>query len=181
MNQIFGVLWGITLLYLYPRVVWLQKYEGYDARRDRLLEAGLTWFKLESTLFFWVRQNNGLFFSLSSNWQPWFKVWLCCFLPWVHKISHWSFIFCAGSQCRCYGWARGAVATVGPGAQSPSNDRLCPPFRFTQNAFSEHHVTTKQQAIMEKGNNFQTWFSVEVFSIGCKIAGHQLLHINVTQ
>ena len=31
-------------------------------------------------LFFRVRQNNRLFSSLSSNLQPWFKVWLCCFL-----------------------------------------------------------------------------------------------------
>ena len=48
--------------------------------------------------------------------------------------------------------ARGNVATVGPGASSPSNDCLCPfPFRFIQDAFLEHHVTTRQQAILEKG------------------------------
>ena len=28
-------------------MLWLQKYEGYGSRRDRLLEAGLTWFKLD--------------------------------------------------------------------------------------------------------------------------------------
>ena len=89
-------------------MVWLQKYEGQGARRDKLLEAGLTWFKLESTLFFQVWQNNRLFLDLSSSLQPWFKVWLCCFLPWVHKISHWGIIFCTGSQCRRYG---------GPGAE----------------------------------------------------------------
>ena len=53
-----------------------------------------------------------------------------------------------------------AVAKVGPGVPSllwgqgrrtPPNDHLCPPFRFTQNVFLEHHVTTRQQAIMEKG------------------------------
>ena len=45
-----------------------------------------------------------------------------------------------------------AVATVGPrGAVPPPKNCLCPPFRFPQNAFLEHHVTTRQQAIMEKG------------------------------
>ena len=124
-------------------MVWLQKYEGYGVRRDRLLQAGLTWFKLRSTLrFSRVRQNNRLFLGLSSNLQPWFKVWLCCFLPWVYKICHWGIIFCTGSQCRRYGEARGGV---------PPNDCLCPPFWFIQNAFLEHRVTTRQQAIMEKG------------------------------
>ena len=124
-------------------MVWLQKYEGYGARRDRLLQAGLTWCKLESTLFSRVRQNNRLFLGLSSNLQPWFKVWLCCFLPWVYKICHWGIIFCTGSQCRRYGGARGAVP--------PLTTACAPPFWFIQNAFSEHRVTTRQQAIMEKG------------------------------
>ena len=45
-----------------------------------------------------------------------------------------------------------AVATMRPGAPSPTNDCLCPPpFWFIQNAFLEHRVTTRQQAIMEKG------------------------------
>ena len=44
-----------------------------------------------------------------------------------------------------------AVATMRPGAPSPTNDCLCPPFWFIQNAFLDHRVTTRQQAIMEKG------------------------------
>ena len=47
-----------------------------------------------------------------------------------------------------------AVATMRPGAPSPTNDCLCPPpppFWFIQNAFLEHRVTTRQQAIMVKG------------------------------
>ena len=46
-----------------------------------------------------------------------------------------------------------AVATMRPGAPSPTNDCLSPlpPFWFIQNAFLEHRVTTRQQAIMEKG------------------------------
>ena len=44
-----------------------------------------------------------------------------------------------------------AVAAMRPGAPSPTNDCLCPPpFWFIQNAFLEHRVTTRQQAIIEK-------------------------------
>ena len=52
-----------------------------------------------------------------------------------------------------------AVATVGPrvpsllrgqGRRPPLTTASAPPFRFIQNAFLEHHVTTRQQAIMEK-------------------------------
>ena len=86
------------VIFIIQSVVWLQTYEGYGARRDRLLQAGLTWFKLESTLFSRVRQNIRLFWGLSSNLQPWFKVWLCCFLPWVYKICLWGIIFCTGNS-----------------------------------------------------------------------------------
>ena len=44
-----------------------------------------------------------------------------------------------------------AVATVGPGAPSPPNDCLCPPILVHSECFFEHCVTTRQQAIMEKG------------------------------
>ena len=45
-----------------------------------------------------------------------------------------------------------AVARMRPGAPSLTNDCLPPPpFWFIQNAFLEHRVTTRQQAIMEKG------------------------------
>ena len=62
---------------------------------------------------------------------------------WVHKITHWVIILCSGSQCRRYDEARGAVP----------HERLLvpPPFWFIQNAFLDHRVTTRQQAIMEKG------------------------------
>ena len=124
-------------------MVWLQKYEGYGARRDSLLETGLTWFRLESTLLFRVRQNNRLFLSVSSNLQPWFKVWLCCFFyRELTKLAPGVSFFVLVAS---------AVATVGPGAPYPRNDCLWPPFRFTQNVFLEHHVSTRQQAIMEKG------------------------------
>ena len=45
----------------------------------------------------------------------------------------------------------GAVATVGPEAPSPLTTSCAPPFRFTQNDCLEHLVTTRQQAIIEKG------------------------------
>ena len=37
------------------------------------------------------------------------------------------------------------------GAGSSTSNCLCPPFQFTQNTFLEHHVTTRQQAKIEKG------------------------------
>ena len=75
-----------------------------------------------------------------------------------------------------------AVATVGPGAPSPPNDCLCLPILVHSKCFfgaSRHDKTTANNG--KRNNNFQTWFSFEVFSIVCKIAGHQLLFINVTQ
>ena len=36
------------------------------------------------------------------------------------------------------------------GAVPPLTSACAPPFRFTQNTFLEHHVATRQQAIMEK-------------------------------
>ena len=123
-------------------MVWLQKYEGYGARRDRLLQEVLTWFKLESTLFSRVRQNNRLFLGLSSILQPWFKICFVVFYREFTKLATGVSFFCTGSQCRRYGGARGAI---------PPNDCLCPPFWFIQNAFLEHRVTTRQQVIMEKG------------------------------
>ena len=54
--------------------------------------------------------------------------------------------FCTGNHCRRYSGAQGRC-TPPP----PPNDCLCSLFRFTQNAFLEHHVTTRQHAIMEKG------------------------------
>ena len=43
-----------------------------------------------------------------------------------------------------------AVATVGQGRRTSLTTACAPPFWFTQNACLEHHVTTRQQAIMEK-------------------------------
>ena len=51
-------------------------------------------------------------------------------------------------QYRCYtGW---------PGGRAPS-------FRFTQNTFLEHHVTTRQQVIMEKRITFKDNSSLKFF------------------
>ena len=154
-------------------MVCLQKYEGYGARRDRLLQAGLTWFKLESTLFSRVRQNNRLFLGLSSNLQPWFKVWLCCFYREFTKFA---------TEVSFFVLVASAVATMEPGAPSPPKDCLCPPILVHSECFfgaSRNDKTTGNNA--KRNNSFQTWFSLEVFSIVCKIAGHQLLYINVTQ
>ena len=58
-----------------------------------------------------------------------------------------------------------AVATGGQGSRAPPLTTACAPlFRSTQNTFLEHHVTTRQQTMMEKGiimfkNNFRINFS----------------------
>ena len=174
MNQIFGILWGIALLYLYPKCGMTAEIWRIRRSARQVIRKVLTWFKLESTLFSRVRQNNRFFLGLSSNLQPWFKVWLCCFLPWVPKISLWSIIF--------FVLVASAVATVGPGAPSPPNYFLCPPILIHSECFfgaSRNDKTTGNNG--KRNNNFQTWFSFEVFLIVCKIAGHQLLYINVTQ
>ena len=156
---------------------------GRTARQA--IRRGFNLTQFGSTLFFRVRQNNRLFLSLSLNLQPWFKVWLGCFLPWVHKISHWGVIFCTGSHCwnplrwgqgcRCYYGTRSAFPP-------PPNDCLSPPHFDSLRMFfgaSRNDKTTGNNG--KRNNIFQTWFSFEVFSIVCKIAGHQLLYINVTQ
>ena len=93
---------------------------------------------------------------------------------WVHKIIHWVIILCSGSQCRRYDEAKGAVP----------HERLLvpPPILVHSECFfgaSRNDKTTGNNG--KRKNNFQTWFSFEVFSIVCKIAGHQLLYMNVTQ
>ena len=57
-----------------------------------------------------------------------------------NKILHSTIVWFR--QCGRYG---------GPGGPCPPNDCVYPPFRFPPNTFLEHHVTTRQQAIMEKG------------------------------
>ena len=75
-----------------------------------------------------------------------------------------------------------AVATVEPGAPYPPNDSMCPPISVYSECFLEHHVTTRQQALMEKRIKIFKDSSCLKFSrFFCKISGHQLLYINVTQ
>ena len=47
---------------------------------------------------------------------------------------------------------RGPVPSLrgSQGGRAPPTTACAYPFRFTQNTFLEHHVTTKQQTIMEK-------------------------------
>ena len=44
-----------------------------------------------------------------------------------------------------------AITTRGQGGRAPLTTACAPPFRLTENAFLKHHVTTRQQAVMEKG------------------------------
>ena len=85
-------------------------------------------------LFFRVRQNNRLFSSLVRICSPGSKYSFVVFYREFTKLAtRVSFFVLVAS----------AVATVGPGAlyPSPLTTACSPPFRFTQNAFLEHHVT----------------------------------------
>ena len=94
-------------------------------------------------LFYRVQQNNQILSSLSSNLQPWFKVSFVVFYRKFTKLATGVSFFVLVAN---------AVATVGQGVPYPPLTTACaPPFRFAQNAFLEHHVTTRQQAIMGKG------------------------------
>ena len=52
------------------------------------------------------------------------------------------------------GWSHGAVP--------PLTTACAPPFWFAQNTISKHHVTTRQQATMEKG-------MIKRFSVTCDV------------
>ena len=75
-----------------------------------------------------------------------------------------------------------AVATMRHGRRPPRTTACAPPILVHSECFfgsSRNDKTTGNNG--KRNNNFQTWFSFEVFSIVCKIAGHQLLYMNVTQ
>ena len=59
-SNFWGSMRNNNVIFNIQIVVKLQKYKGYGALRDRLLEEGLICFEMESTLFFRVRQNNRL-------------------------------------------------------------------------------------------------------------------------
>ena len=63
---------------------------------------------------------------------------VCWYFSFVGKTSRES-----TGQCQRYGGARGAVPPITAGCASP--------FWFTQILFLEHHVTTRQQTMIEKG------------------------------
>ena len=82
-----------------------------------------------------------------------------------------------------------AVAMGGGGGGGVSSEQLLVSLHFGLllrmrfwNTTYVASVMTRQQVIMEKGIiTFKHNFSLEIFFILCKIAGHQLLYINVTQ
>ena len=83
----------------------------------------------------------------------------------------------AGSdQCRRHG--EGGAA----GGPCLLTTACAPPVWFTQHTCLEHHVTTRQQAIMEKGMiTFKHDSHLKVSSIRCEIAANLLLCINATK
>ena len=143
MNQIFDVLWGITLLYLYPKCGMTAEIWRIRRAARQAIRSGSNLIQIGVNTVFSSSAKQPPFFGFKFEFAALVQSMACCFLPWVYKICHWGIIFCTGSQC---------VATVRPGAPSPPLTTACaPPFWFIQDAFLEHRITTKQQAIMEKG------------------------------
>ena len=128
----------------FSRVQVRQKFQVFQVQADKTTRSAfrLNRFLFVDMLFFRVRQNNRLFSSLSSSLQTWFKVWLGCFLREFTKLATGvSFFVLVAST----------VATVGPGASYPLTTTYASQFWLIHNAFLEHHVTTRQHAIMKKG------------------------------
>ena len=88
------------------------------------------------------------FLDLSSNLQPWFKVWLCCFHREFTKLA---------TEVSFFVLVASAVAKVGPGAPSPPNNCLCPPILVHSECFfgaSRNDKTTGNNG--KRNNNLQT-------------------------
>ena len=125
-------------------------------------------------LFSRVRQNNQLFSSLSSNFQPYGSKYsfVVFYREFTKLATDLSFFVLVAS----------ALATVGPGAPSPLTTACAPPHFGHSECFfgaSRNDKTTGNDG--KRNNNFQTSFSFKVFLVVCKITGNQLLCINVTQ
>ena len=172
-NQIFGFPWGITLLYLYPKCGMTAEIWRIRRAARQAMTSGSNLIQIGVNAVFSSSAKQPTFLGFKFDFAAPVQCMALLFLLKVYKICHWDIIFCTGSQCRRYGEARGAV---------PPNDCLCPPILVHSECFfgaSRNDKTTGNNG--KRNNNFETWFSFEVFSIVCKIAGHQLLHINVTQ
>ena len=65
--------------------------------------------------------------------------------------------------------------------RAPPNDRLYPPILVYSEYFFGASRNDKTTGNNRKRSNYVQKFSFEIFSILCKIAGYQLLYINVTQ
>ena len=71
------------------RVQVRQKFQVFQVQADKNTKSAfrLNRFLFVDMLFFRVRQNNRHFSSLGSSLQPWFKVWLGCFLREFTKLA----------------------------------------------------------------------------------------------
>ena len=143
MNQIFGVLWRITLLYLYPKCgmtaeIWRIRRAARQAiaRGSNLVQIGVnTVFSSSAkqpTFFGFKFEFAALVQSMA------FVVFYREFTKFATEVSFFVLVVIA-------------VATVGPGAPSPPIDCLCPPILVHSECFFWASRTTRQQAIMEKG------------------------------
>ena len=112
-------------------------------------------------LFFRVRHNNRLFSSLSSTWQPLFKVWLCCLLP-EAESSRTSLASRTHFEVLGLG-LEGQVLRLGLEASSPRK-LLCPRLEDSTIFLNSRNFVGKRQKPRRKFAN--TFFVFLTWSIG---------------
>ena len=141
-NQIFGFPWGITLLYLYPKCGMTAEIWRIRRVARQTITSGSNLIQIGVNTVFSSSAKQPTFFGFKfdfaapgSNYG--FVVFYRKFTKFANEISF--FVLVAS-----------AVATVRQGAPSPQTTACAPQFWFIQNAFLEHRVTTRQQAIMDK-------------------------------
>ena len=141
------------------------------AARTGYYKGGLTWIHIGvNTVFSEFGQNKPTFFEFKFKFAaPGSKYGFAVFYREFKKLATGGIIFVLVAS---------AVATLGPGGAVPLYDCLCPPhFCSFRMLFWEHHVTTRQQAIMEK-KFFSNMILVLKFSrLFAKLLATQLLYI----
>ena len=143
MNQIFGVLWGIALLYLYPKCGMTAEIWRIRRAARQVITKGSNLIQIGVNTVFSSLAKQPTFFGFKFEFAALVQsMALLFFYREFPKLAIGVSFFVLVAS---------AVATVGPGAPSPLTTACAPPFWFIRNAFLEHRVTTRQQAIMEKG------------------------------
>ena len=143
MNQIFGVLWGITLLYLYPKCGMTAEIWRIPRAAKQAITSGSNLIQIVvSTVF------------SSSEKQPTLLGFKFEFAALVQSMALLFFTVSLQNLPLRYHflyWKPMPSLQWGQGRRPPLTTACASPVWFIQNAVLEHRVTTRQQAIMEKG------------------------------